>query len=71
MRCRWGTSLGYIDTPLLDTFFGDGKHDTLAAPVHRTHRPARDVAQAVRLLLTGGFIAAGEVLHRHGGARWA
>ncbi|WP_322015255.1 SDR family oxidoreductase [Paraburkholderia sp. J12] len=67
-------SPGLVDTPLLDTFFGDGKHEALASaaaalPTGRIGRPD-DIAQAVRLLLTGGFIT-GEVLHLDGGARWA
>lgn len=65
-------SPGLVDTPLLDAFFGEGKNDALASaaaalPTGRIGRP-EDIAQAVRLLLTGGFIT-GEVLHVDGGGR--
>jgi NAD(P)-dependent dehydrogenase (short-subunit alcohol dehydrogenase family) len=65
-------SPGLVDTPLLDAFFGEGKNEALASaaaalPTGRIGRP-EDIAQAVRLLLTGGFIT-GEVLHVDGGGR--
>ena len=65
-------SPGLVDTPLLDSFFGDAKHEALASaaaalPTGRIGRPD-DVAQAVGLLLAGGFIT-GEVLHVDGGGR--
>jgi NAD(P)-dependent dehydrogenase (short-subunit alcohol dehydrogenase family) len=65
-------SPGLVDTPLLDAFFGEGKNDALASaaaalPTGRIGRP-EDIAQAVQLLLTGGFIT-GEVLHVDGGGR--
>lgn len=65
-------SPGLVDTPLLDSFFGDAKHETLASaaaalPTGRIGRPD-DIAQAVGLLLAGGFIT-GEVLHVDGGGR--
>jgi NAD(P)-dependent dehydrogenase (short-subunit alcohol dehydrogenase family) len=65
-------SPGLVDTPLLDGFFGDAKHEALASaaaslPTGRIGRPD-DIAQAVGLLLTGGFIT-GEVLHVDGGGR--
>ncbi|WP_206950598.1 SDR family oxidoreductase [Trinickia acidisoli] len=65
-------SPGLVDTPLLDSFFGDAKNDALAGaaaalPTGRIGRPD-DIAQAVNLLLTGGFIT-GEVLHVDGGGR--
>ena len=65
-------SPGLVDTPLLDSFFGEAKQEALAAaaaslPTRRIGRPD-DIAQAVALLLTGGFIT-GEVLHVDGGGR--
>lgn len=65
-------SPGLVDTPLLDSFFGETKAEAVAAaaaalPTGRIGRPD-DVAQAVCLLLTGGFIT-GEVLHVDGGGR--
>ncbi|WP_442808533.1 SDR family oxidoreductase [Trinickia soli] len=65
-------SPGLVDTPLLDAFFGEGKEQALASaaaalPTGRIGRPD-DIAQAVRVLLTGGFIT-GEVLHVDGGGR--
>lgn len=65
-------SPGLVDTPLLDSFFGETKAEALASaaaalPTGRIGRPD-DIAQAVCLLLTGGFIT-GEVLHVDGGGR--
>lgn len=65
-------SPGLVDTPLLDAFFGEGKDEALASaaaalPTGRIGRPG-DLAQAVRVLLTCGFIT-GEVLHVDGGGR--
>ncbi|MGN6650041.1 SDR family oxidoreductase [Trinickia sp.] len=65
-------SPGLVDTPLLDSFFGETKTETLtsaaaALPAGRIGRPD-DIAQAVYLLLTSGFIT-GEVLHVDGGGR--
>ncbi|RDU98454.1 SDR family NAD(P)-dependent oxidoreductase [Trinickia dinghuensis] len=65
-------SPGLVDTPLLDSFFGDAKRDALASaaaalPTGRIGRPD-DIAQAIGLLLAGGFIT-GEVLHVDGGGR--
>lgn len=64
---------GMIDTPLLDHLLGDNKSqvfDGTAAslPARRVGLPD-DVAQAVLLLLTNGFIT-GEILHVDGGGRW-
>ena len=65
-------SPGLVDTPLLDSFFGETKAEALASaaaalPTGRIGHPD-DIAQAVYLLLTGGFIT-GEVLHVDGGGR--
>lgn len=65
-------SPGLVDTPLLDSFFGDTKTEALASaaaalPTGRIGHPD-DIAQAVCLLLAGGFIT-GEVLHVDGGGR--
>ncbi|MGG1945484.1 SDR family oxidoreductase [Trinickia sp. NRRL B-1857] len=65
-------SPGLVDTPLLDSFFGEAKQEALATaaaslPTRRIGCPD-DIAQAVGLLLTGGFIT-GEVLHVDGGGR--
>lgn len=62
----------YIDTPLLQTAFGDGYEQTLQAqaatlPTKRIGT-AEEVAQAVLLLMTNGFIT-GEILHVDGGGR--
>lgn len=71
---RWpcGSCLGPVETPLLDSFFGEAKAEALtsaaaALPTGRIGHPD-DIAQAVCLLLGGGFIT-GEVLHVDGGGR--
>ncbi|MGL5075715.1 MAG: SDR family oxidoreductase, partial [Waterburya sp.] len=63
---------GYIDTPLLQTAFGDNYEQTLKAqaatlPTKRIGT-AEEVAQAVLLLMTNGFIT-GEILHVDGGGK--
>jgi NAD(P)-dependent dehydrogenase (short-subunit alcohol dehydrogenase family) len=65
-------SPGLVDTPLLDSFFGDAKQEALTAaaaalPTGRIGQPD-DIAQAVGLLLANRFIT-GEVLHVDGGGR--
>ena len=65
-------SPGLVDTPLLDSFFGEAKHEALASaaaalPTRRIGRPD-DIAQAVGLLLVSGFMT-GEVVHVDGGGR--
>ncbi|TDR76491.1 SDR family oxidoreductase [Paludibacterium purpuratum] len=64
---------GMIDTPLLDVLLGDSKaqvSESVAAslPVKRIGH-ADDVARAILLLMSNGFIS-GEVLHVDGGGRW-
>jgi NAD(P)-dependent dehydrogenase (short-subunit alcohol dehydrogenase family) len=63
---------GYIDTSLLKAAFGDRYQQTLQAqaetlPVNRIGT-AEEVAQAVLLLMTNGFMT-GEILHVDGGGR--
>jgi NAD(P)-dependent dehydrogenase (short-subunit alcohol dehydrogenase family) len=63
---------GIIDTPLLDNLLGASKSQVLdgtagSLPARRVGIP-NDVAQAVMLLMTNGFIT-GEILHVDGGGR--
>ena len=61
---------GFVDTPLLDTYYGDGRDEAvreLAArlPVGRIGTP-EDIADAFMFLVGNGFVT-GTVLHMDGG----
>jgi NAD(P)-dependent dehydrogenase (short-subunit alcohol dehydrogenase family) len=59
---------GIIDTPLWGDFRDEAEQDTSKTLPVKRMGSAQEVAQAVILLMTNGFIT-GEILHVDGGGR--